>query len=121
MRKHSEHHAMFKEERDWLTKLSFLAAETPSLIQFICTDYMNPLRLPHFAELPKSCFTKTRVKYEVFGWVDHSFTSRNYVTHFQHWQHNANMNISLLFSYLRKCREVNQLSDKLILNTNNCN
>jgi hypothetical protein len=114
------HHAKFKAERDWLTQLAFLAAETPSLMQFVCMDYMNPLRLPHFAELPKSCFTKQRVKFEVFGLIDHSFSTRSYATHFQHWSHDPNLNLSLLFSYLRKCRMAGKLSDKLILNTDNC-
>ena len=57
-----------------------IAADHPESCHFVCTDYMNPLRLPHFCELPKSCFTKRRPKYEVFHLVHWSRSKRAYAT-----------------------------------------
>ena len=114
------HHLKFQQERDWLTVLTMTAQDYPSTVHYICTDYMNPIKLPHFCELPKSCFSKRRPKMEVFGLVDWSTKARSYATHFNWWKHDANMNISLLFSHLRTVRLQGYRSAKLLLNTDNC-
>ena len=42
---------------------------------------MNPMRMPFFAELPKSKLTKVRPRMSIFGLRDFSNDVRAYYTH----------------------------------------
>lgn len=96
---HNQHTLAFKAERLALDSYIHEASAKPHLFHYVCTDYMAPLRMPHFSELPKPFFTKTRPKMHVFGLVDWTFPTRAYVTHWDFWRGDANVHISLLFRY----------------------
>lgn len=117
------HIAEHTAERNFLGNLVHGAliqeSSCPTTLLLI-TDWMSPMRLPHFPSLPKSCFTKIRPKMQVFGLVNWTSSERYYATHFDWWPHDSNLHISLLFSHIRERLEQYPSQKTLILSTDNC-
>ena len=80
----------------------------------------NPHLMPHHSRQPKGWMTKKRLKYCIFGLVNHGTNEKVLFPHFEFWHHNANLNISFLFSYLRDLKEKGKLGKNLMLQFDNC-
>lgn len=76
--------------------------------------------MPHHHSPPKGWMTKKRLKYHLFGLYNHGTNEVTLSPHFHFWHHNANLNISFLFSYLRGLKEQKKLGKNLMLQFDNC-
>jgi hypothetical protein len=115
----NKHISLMKAERIALDNFIQVSFSYPADVHYVCTDYMTPMRMPHFAELPKPFYVKSRPKMNVFGLVDWTYPSRSYTTHWDLWQPTCNVHISLLFHHLWFIRSSGKHSTRLVLNTDN--
>ena len=76
--------------------------------------------MPHHPSQPKGWMTKKRLKLQVYGLYDYGHDELCLYPHFSFWTHDANLNISFLFCYLRGLRDKGKLGRNLMLQFDNC-
>jgi hypothetical protein len=60
------------------------------------------------------------LKVHVFGIAYPAMQKVMLYPHFDHWEHDANLYISFLFSYFRQLHEADKLGKNLMLQMDNC-
>ena len=92
----------------------------PALYSSWVLDYCDPIKIPHIFPFPAACLTKSRVKFEICGLMDHG-AARNYIYwHLPHFSHSANLGCSIFFQQICNSISSSQLSKNLFLQADNC-
>lgn len=115
-----QHTHQCKTERNEIEAQLARAHTHPDDWTCLATDWCNPHFMPHKSRTPKTWFTKSRLKYHVFGICNYGTKERILYPHFEFWNHNANLHMSFLFCYLRELKEQGVLRKNLMLQMDNC-
>lgn len=119
----AQKHAHSRQVRIELVEMQNMHARAknqPSEWTCISSDWSNPHLMPHRPTPQKGWMTKKRLKYHVFGIVNAADSQVTLFPHFDHWEHDSNLHISLLFNHLRELRDKGKLGRNLMIQMDNC-
>jgi hypothetical protein len=109
-----------KKERQKMDKLLYRGSTDLENWTCFATDWSNPHFMPHMRNIPKGWLCKKRLKVHVFGIAHPSMQKVMLYPHFVHWEHDTNLHISFLFSYLRQLSEADKLGKNLLIGHLTC-
>jgi hypothetical protein len=101
------HLDVVKTERNNYYDRRVISVRHPELYDSIIIDMAAPFSLPWKANAPKNWCTKKHIKVDIVGLIDHGRKHKQFYCHLPHFDHSANLMISVCFLYLQQLKSNN--------------
>lgn len=118
----NRHKELQSKTREFYNTLRVKARKEPWNLLFLQFDGKQNSRLPHLRPVPKDTSCLLSLKMDVIGVYNISSKNFHLYNFFQHWQHDPNMTLTILYDSLRRSFQnmKHHRPSTLILQIDNC-